>query len=151
MPDLANVIRQAEKIRNAGRLGVKPVESGRSSAKEKGPAGPDGMIRYEVLMTLEQLRQMERMLDSLRGGLLTATQLASYLQISDGHVYELANSGRIPAIRLGRQWRFKKDHIDKWLDEHARTWRRHAPPKAAGLPGTAGAKTHKGEKGDERA
>ena len=52
-------------------------------------------------------------------GIMTVRQLSSYLQVSHGHVYELARSGRIPAIRLGRTWRFRREQIDRWLDELA--------------------------------
>jgi DNA-binding NtrC family response regulator len=31
-------------------------------------------------------------------------------------VYRLIKAGKIPAIRVGRQWRFRKRDIDAWLD-----------------------------------
>lgn len=48
---------------------------------------------------------------------LKIQQIASYLQISRGKVYKLAQQGKIPASKIGGQWRFKKDRIDKWLEE----------------------------------
>ncbi len=48
---------------------------------------------------------------------LKIQQIASYLQISREKVYKLAQQGRIPASKIGGQWRFKKDRIDKWLEE----------------------------------
>jgi excisionase family DNA binding protein len=31
-------------------------------------------------------------------------------------VYRLIKAGKIPAVRVGRQWRFRKRDIDAWLD-----------------------------------
>jgi CheY-like chemotaxis protein len=31
-------------------------------------------------------------------------------------VYRLIKAGKIPAVRVGRQWRFRKTDIDAWLD-----------------------------------
>jgi excisionase family DNA binding protein len=53
-------------------------------------------------------------------GVMTVRQLSTYLQVSHGHVYEMARRGRIPAIRLGRKWRFRREQIDRWLDDLAR-------------------------------
>ena len=50
------------------------------------------------------------------GGVMTVSQLSRYLQLSVGHVYEMARTGQIPAIRLGRKWRFRREQIDRWLD-----------------------------------
>jgi excisionase family DNA binding protein len=51
------------------------------------------------------------------GGVMTVSQLSRYLQVSTGHVYEMARTGQIPAIRLGRKWRFRREQIDRWLDD----------------------------------
>jgi excisionase family DNA binding protein len=48
--------------------------------------------------------------------LLTLQQVAQRLQISETTLYKLARKGKIPAIKVGNQWRFKKEDIDKWLE-----------------------------------
>ena len=48
--------------------------------------------------------------------LLTLQQVAQRLQISETTLYKLARKGEIPAIKVGNQWRFKIDEIDKWLE-----------------------------------
>jgi PTS system nitrogen regulatory IIA component len=48
--------------------------------------------------------------------LLTPKQLAEYLQLSHRTVYRLLERDRIPAIRVGGQWRFRKASVDYWLD-----------------------------------
>ena len=43
-------------------------------------------------------------------------QIANYLQISTEKVYKLAQQGKIPASKVGGQWRFKRRRIDDWLE-----------------------------------
>jgi excisionase family DNA binding protein len=38
------------------------------------------------------------------------------LQVNLRTVYRLIKAGKIPAVRVGRQWRFRKRDIDAWLD-----------------------------------
>jgi excisionase family DNA binding protein len=49
--------------------------------------------------------------------IMTVKQLAEYLQMNEHTIYKLARSGKIPSIKIAGQWRFKKDIIDKWIDE----------------------------------
>jgi len=49
--------------------------------------------------------------------ILTVKQLASYLQMDEHTIYRLAKSGKIPAMKIGAEWRFKKNLIDKWIEE----------------------------------
>jgi PTS system nitrogen regulatory IIA component len=50
--------------------------------------------------------------------LLTAKQLAEYLQISQRSIYRLLERGELPATKIGGQWRFRKTAIDEWIDLH---------------------------------
>lgn len=54
--------------------------------------------------------------------LLTATEVAARLQVTVEWVHGMARDGGIPAIKLGRYWRFSQSDIDEWLRERA-----HAP------------------------
>jgi len=47
---------------------------------------------------------------------MTAKQLADYLQVNELTVYRKVKEGQIPAIKLGRVLRFKRNVIDKWLE-----------------------------------
>jgi excisionase family DNA binding protein len=49
-------------------------------------------------------------------GFLTTEDVLEYLQVNLRTVYRLIKAGRIPAIRVGRQWRFRKRDIDAWLE-----------------------------------
>jgi PTS system nitrogen regulatory IIA component len=51
----------------------------------------------------------------MRDKLLTLEEAKEYLRIKKVTLYKLVRSGNIPASKVGRQWRFKKDRIDNWL------------------------------------
>lgn len=47
--------------------------------------------------------------------LLTTEQIAQYLKVDKFTVYRLVTQKKMPAFKVGSQWRFKKKMIDKWL------------------------------------
>ena len=49
--------------------------------------------------------------------IMTIEEVADYLKIPKSTVYKLAQEGKVPCQKVGRHWRFRKDTIDKWLDE----------------------------------
>jgi excisionase family DNA binding protein len=49
-------------------------------------------------------------------GFLTTDEVLEYLQVNLRTVYRLIKAGKIPAVRVGRQWRFRKRDIDAWLE-----------------------------------
>jgi len=44
----------------------------------------------------------------------TAEEIAKYLKLHPYTIRRLAREKKIPAFRVGGQWRFRKDEIDKW-------------------------------------
>jgi excisionase family DNA binding protein len=63
---------------------------------------------------------------------LTTEEVLEYLQVNLRTVYRLIKAGKIPAVRVGRQWRFRKRDIDAWLDsQRPRGGSRQAPATAA--------------------
>ena len=69
---------------------------------------------------------------------LTTEEVLEYLQVNLRTVYRLIKAGKIPAVRVGRQWRFRKRDIDSWLDSQrprggVRT-APAAPPRPANAP-----------------
>lgn len=46
---------------------------------------------------------------------MTVKDVAEYLQLSMDMVYKMAQQGKIPASKIGSQWRFKREEIDKWV------------------------------------
>ena len=49
--------------------------------------------------------------------ILTLEEVALYLRLKPQTIYKWAQEGRIPAAKLGKEWRFRRAVIDRWLDE----------------------------------
>jgi excisionase family DNA binding protein len=66
---------------------------------------------------------------------LTTEEVLDYLQVNLRTVYRLIKAGKIPAVRVGRQWRFRKRDIDAWLEsQRARGARGGAAPRSPAGP-----------------
>ncbi|HUV93473.1 MAG TPA: helix-turn-helix domain-containing protein [Anaerolineae bacterium] len=52
--------------------------------------------------------------------LLNVKQVAQYLQLKQSTIYAWAQNGKIPAIKIGRTWRFRRSDLDAWLARHLR-------------------------------
>jgi excisionase family DNA binding protein len=48
-------------------------------------------------------------------GIMTVHDVADYLRLSEAKIYRMAKEGHVPAIRMGKTWRFKRDLIDDWI------------------------------------
>lgn len=48
---------------------------------------------------------------------MTIEEVAQYMRVSRFTVYRLAKNHRIPATKIGHQWRFQKEEIDRWVRE----------------------------------
>ena len=59
---------------------------------------------------------------------LTTEEVLEYLQVNLRTVYRLIKAGKIPAVRVGRQWRFRKRDIDAWLDSQRPRGERSSAP-----------------------
>jgi excisionase family DNA binding protein len=59
--------------------------------------------------------------------LMTLEEVADYLRLSKDTVYRLANTGKLPASKVGNQWRFRRDDVDAWLDAN-KNIAREVPP-----------------------
>ena len=46
---------------------------------------------------------------------ITLDDLSAYLKVSKASLYKLVQAGEIPAVKLGRNWRFDRDEVDRWL------------------------------------
>ena len=49
------------------------------------------------------------------GEIMTLEETAKYLKIGKSTLYKMAREGKIPAVKIANQWRFRKEDIDKWL------------------------------------
>ena len=50
--------------------------------------------------------------------IMTIEEIAKYLKLKPQTIYTWAQNGKIPAAKLGKEWRFKKTVIDKWFNQH---------------------------------
>jgi excisionase family DNA binding protein len=48
--------------------------------------------------------------------IMTIEEVARYLSLHELTVRRLAREGEIPAFKIGRQWRVKKDLLDRWIE-----------------------------------
>lgn len=62
--------------------------------------------------------------------LMGIKEVATYLKINQATAYHWAQAGRLPGIKIGRIWRFRREDIDLWLDENMRKTR---PPQSASI------------------
>ncbi len=46
---------------------------------------------------------------------LTVRELAGYLRIHQGTVYRLLRQQKLPAFRVGSDWRFNREEIERWM------------------------------------
>jgi len=49
--------------------------------------------------------------------ILTAKEVADYLSVHPLTVHKYAREGKIPAFKIGTDWRFHKKYIERWIRE----------------------------------
>jgi len=49
--------------------------------------------------------------------ILTLEEVALYLRLKPQTIYKWAQEKRIPAVKLGKEWRFRRSILDRWLNE----------------------------------
>jgi len=50
--------------------------------------------------------------------IMTLEEVAAYLRLKPQTIYTWAQNRKIPAAKLGKEWRFKKSIIDAWFEQH---------------------------------
>ena len=65
---------------------------------------------------------------------LTTEEVLEYLQVNVRTVYRLVKAGQLPAVRIGRLYRFRRRDVDAWLDRQ-RAVRPSTSPIDANRPG----------------
>lgn len=54
------------------------------------------------------------------GSILTIKQLSEYLMVSEKTIYRMLEKSNLPGLRVGGQWRFRKQDIDTWIDHQVK-------------------------------
>jgi excisionase family DNA binding protein len=50
--------------------------------------------------------------------IMTLEEVANYLKLKPQTIYTWAQEKKIPAAKLGKEWRFKKSLVDEWFIHH---------------------------------
>lgn len=50
--------------------------------------------------------------------IMTLEEVAAYLKVKPQTIYTWAQEKKIPAAKLGKEWRFKRSIIDVWFNQH---------------------------------
>ena len=50
--------------------------------------------------------------------IMTLEEVAAYLKLKPQTIYTWAQEKKIPAAKLGKEWRFKRSVIDRWINQH---------------------------------
>ncbi|MBI4603072.1 MAG: helix-turn-helix domain-containing protein [Planctomycetes bacterium] len=50
--------------------------------------------------------------------MLTIEELATYLKLRPQTIYKWAQQGRLPGAKFGKEWRFRRSDIERWIDDH---------------------------------
>ena len=53
--------------------------------------------------------------------MLTAKDMQALLHVDRSTIYRMVEAGRLPALKVGKQWRFPKAQVDTWLEEQSAT------------------------------
>jgi len=53
--------------------------------------------------------------ESILAEIMTTKEMAKYLRLHSITISKLSKEGKIPAIQIGRVWRFDKEAIDEWI------------------------------------
>ena len=54
----------------------------------------------------------------MESDIMTLEEVAAYLKVTPQTIYTWAQQKKIPAAKLGKEWRFKKAIIDRWFVSH---------------------------------
>lgn len=66
--------------------------------------------------------------------LLTTRQLQDLLQVDRITIYRMLNDGRLRGFKVGGQWRFSRQAIERWLEEQQANLELAGPPRDATSP-----------------
>ena len=53
--------------------------------------------------------------------IMTIDEVADYLRVPVSSLYKLAQQGKIPASKVGRHWRFRREFIDQYINDQVLT------------------------------
>jgi len=73
----------------------------------------------EAIPQLQEKKRVHEPPIALDQEILTLKDVCELLQVHQSTVYKLVKEGKIPAFRIGSDWRFRTDLMMRWMDEHS--------------------------------
>ncbi|MGH7814497.1 MAG: helix-turn-helix domain-containing protein [Candidatus Binataceae bacterium] len=55
--------------------------------------------------------------EPLKSNVLTVQEVSKYLRVHPSTIYRMLKRNQLPAFRVGSDWRFTAEAIDKWRSE----------------------------------
>ena len=52
---------------------------------------------------------------------MTIQETSAYLRVPLSSLYKLAQSGKIPCQKVGRHWRFRREAVERWLEQSSQS------------------------------
>lgn len=74
------------------------------------------VLSYFIMESKEAVSDMEP-----QDKWLTIEELSGYLKMSRSKLYQMAQKGELPGSKIGTQWRFDREKIDAWMDDHSKS------------------------------
>lgn len=74
------------------------------------------MLSYFIMESKEAVTDMKP-----QDKWLTIEELSGYLKMSRSKLYQMAQKGELPGSKIGTQWRFDREKIDAWMDDHSKS------------------------------
>lgn len=61
--------------------------------------------------------------------ILTIEEVAQYLKLAKKTAYRLAAEGKLPGFKVGGSWRFKREDVQRWINQQLEKTRKDEPQK----------------------
>lgn len=58
--------------------------------------------------------------ENINNDIMTITEVAEYLKISEVTTYKLVQNGTIPGFKIGRGWRIKREDLTTFIEAQKR-------------------------------
>ncbi len=71
-------------------------------------------LKIEVKKPVPKFWVLDEAIYPSEEAILTVSEVSKYLSLHQSKVYRLLKSGEIPGFRVGSDWRFNKQEIDRW-------------------------------------
>ena len=91
------------------------LHAGATGANHVGQRHDTGS-RHETSLR-RHARAMKPRDDATPRRIMTVAEIAEYLNVHPSTIYKMATKGQIPFFRIGFDYRFHRDAIDKWMTD----------------------------------